>query len=105
MSPDCANKEKVPSGQWYRETGIEHFHSFLNTNNENASVESEISSKSNQSTNQRVSWSGANICMQQNAGDAMMPSFKNLLILDTGTTHNMSCNESFVYDIEEKSGG
>ena len=105
MSPDCPNKDKVPSGQWYRETGSEHFHSFLNANNESASVGSEFSSKSNQSTNQRVSLSGANICMQQNAGDAMMPSFKNLLILDTGTTHNMSCNESFVYNIEEKSGG
>jgi len=35
----------------------------------------------------------------------MMPSYKNLLILDTGSTHNMSCNESFVYEIKEKSGG
>jgi len=43
--------------------------------------------------------------MQQNAEDAMMPSYKDLLILDTGSTHNMSCNESFVYDIEVKSGG
>ena len=43
--------------------------------------------------------------MQQNAGDAMMPSYKDLLILDTGSTHNMSCNESFVYDIKEKKAG
>ena len=105
VSPDCPHKNKVPSGQWFRETGIEHFHSFLNTNDEDVSVGSEVSSRSNQSTNQRVSWSGANICMQQNAEDAMMPSYKDLLILDTGSTHNMSCNESFVYDIENKPGG
>ena len=42
--------------------------------------------------------------MQQNAEDAMMPSYKNLLILNTTSTHDMSCNESFVYDIEEKPG-
>jgi len=39
------------------------------------------------------------------AKDAMMSSYKNLLILDTGFTHNMSYNESFVYDIEKKPGG
>jgi len=43
--------------------------------------------------------------MQQSAEDAMMSSYKNLLILNTGSTHNMSCNESFVYDIKEKKGG
>jgi len=82
VSPDFPHKDKVPSGQWFRETGIEHFHSFHN-----------------------VEWSGANICMHQKAEDEMMSSYKNLLILDTGSTHNMSCNESFVYDIEEKPGG
>ena len=81
---------------------MEHFHSFHNANNENAFVGSEVSTRSNQSTNQRVSWSGANICMQQNAEDTMMSWYKNLLILDTGSTHNVSCNESFVYDIKEK---
>ena len=31
--------------------------------------------------------------MQQNAGDAMMSSYKNLLILETESTHNMNCSK------------
>jgi len=29
--PDCPHKNKVPSVQWFRETGIEHIRSFLNS--------------------------------------------------------------------------
>jgi len=82
VSPHCPHKDKIPSGHWFRETEIEHFHSFHN-----------------------VEWSGANNCMHQKAEEAMMSSYKNLLILDTGSTHNMPCNEPFVYDNEEKPGG
>jgi len=116
ISPDCPNRDQVPSGQWYRETGIEHYRNISHNNvgssnnanesneNDDVTVQSETSVRSNQSTNQRVSWSGANICMQQNAEDVMMPSYKDLLLLDTVSTHNMSCNESYVYDVQEKKG-
>ena len=39
--------------------------------------------------------------MQQNTEDAMTSSYNDLLILDAGSTHNMSCNKSFVYDIKK----
>ena len=111
ISPDCPNRDQVPSGQWYRETGIEHYRNISHNNvgssnnanesneNDDVTVQSETSVRSNQSTNQRVSWSGANICMQQNAEDVMMPSYKDLLLLDTGSTHNMSCKKFYVYDV------
>lgn len=48
----------LPHGQWYKETGIEHFRN-INQNNDSdeASVESEVSERSSQSHGQRVSWS------------------------------------------------
>ena len=58
-----------------------------------------------------MSWSGANICIQQNVKEkssseySMMALYKDLLLLDTGSTHNMSCNEPYVYDVQEKKGG
>ena len=41
-----------------------------NTINEDASVRSEVSVRSSQSTGQRVSWSGANICTGNESQDA-----------------------------------
>lgn len=112
ISSDCPNKDRIPSGQWYRETGNEHFLNISQNNvgssgevientTEDASVKSEAS----------VSWSGANICMQQSREEeakqdySVMSLYKNLLLLDTGSTHNMSCNETLVYDVKEKQGG